>query len=234
MQQFSKINNWQLLKSFKKRISGLRSISVFLFFVTLAHGASNWKSLNLKISREKKRLDPQNIRDKKLRIGEIPTQKTLNPHHTQEKEFLTRRIPMKKFFGPAKYPKEKISDPQNTHEKKFGTHKISTRKKFSPTKYARRHDGTIAHSGCTYITILKKINNSQKHVIWIIYNKRKLESTPRELQKQNKILNIDKLNILIILVFMHKITKLVQTHYHLFLMPNLKNQFANIPLDFST
>ena len=51
------------------------------------------------------------------------------------KKNLTRKIPTRKIFCPAKYPREKISDPQNTHDKKILDHQILTRKKFCPTKY---------------------------------------------------------------------------------------------------
>ena len=84
-------------------------------FFTLAHAASNLKSLNhetiykksdgsTKYSREKNS-DPQNTHERKFRIH--------------------------------------ILDPQNTHEKKFWAHEIVTRKNFGPTKYPQSHGGAM-------------------------------------------------------------------------------------------
>ena len=58
--------------------------------------------------------------------------------------------------------------------------------------------------GSTYLTNLKKLRSQQKHAIRIIYNKTKFEHT-KELFKSANVLDLYKLNILSIAVFMHRI-----------------------------
>ena len=58
--------------------------------------------------------------------------------------------------------------------------------------------------GSTYLTNLKKLRSQQKHAIRIVHNKRKFEHT-KELFKSASVLNLYKLNILSIAVFMHRV-----------------------------
>ena len=91
---FSNINKTD---SVWNRIHGLRWIYVFLFSVTLAHGASNWNSLNHEISDKKndgpskyvleKILYPRNIHEKNVFIPEIHIKKVLDPRNTHGKIF---------------------------------------------------------------------------------------------------------------------------------------------------
>ena len=53
---------------------------------------------------------------------------------------------------------------------------------------------------------LKKLHSQQKHAIRIVHNKAKFEHT-KELFKSANVLNLYKLNILGIAVFMHRIHK---------------------------
>ena len=73
------------------RISALRLIYVFLFSVTLAHGASNWKSLNHGISDEKKNGPTKYV-----------LEKILYPRNIHEKNVFIPEIHIKKGFGPKK------------------------------------------------------------------------------------------------------------------------------------
>ena len=57
--------------------------------------------------------------------------------------------------------------------------------------------------GSTYLRNLKKLRSQQKHVIRIVLNKTKFEHT-KELFKSASVLNLCKLNILSIAVFMHR------------------------------
>ena len=61
-------------------------------FVTLAHVASNLKSLN----------------------HEINDKETIGPTKNSRKKILTHEIPTRKNFGPTN-TREKILDPRNTH-----------------------------------------------------------------------------------------------------------------------
>ena len=56
----------------------------------------------------------------------------------------------------------------------------------------------------TYLTNLKKLRSQQKHAIRIVHNKRKFEHT-KELFKSASLLNLCKLNILSIAVFMRRV-----------------------------
>ena len=58
--------------------------------------------------------------------------------------------------------------------------------------------------GSTYLTNLRKLRSQQKHAIRIVHNKRKFEHT-KELFKSASVLNLYKLNILSIAVFMHRV-----------------------------
>ena len=58
--------------------------------------------------------------------------------------------------------------------------------------------------GSTYLTNLKKLRSQQKHAIRIVHNKRKFEHT-KELCKSASVLNLYKLNILSIAVFVHRV-----------------------------
>ena len=58
--------------------------------------------------------------------------------------------------------------------------------------------------GSTYLTNLKKLRSQQKHAIRIVHNKTKFEHT-KELFKSASVLNLCKLNILSIAVFMHRV-----------------------------
>ena len=58
--------------------------------------------------------------------------------------------------------------------------------------------------GSTYLTNLKKLRSQQKHAIRIVHNKTKFEHT-KELFKSASVLNLCKLNILSITVFMHRV-----------------------------
>ena len=58
--------------------------------------------------------------------------------------------------------------------------------------------------GSTYLTNLKKLRSQQKHAIRIVHNKTKFEHT-KELFKSASVLNLYKLNILSIAVFMHRV-----------------------------
>ena len=57
--------------------------------------------------------------------------------------------------------------------------------------------------GSTYLTNLKKLRSQQKHTIRIVHNKRKFEHT-KELFRSASVLNLYKLNILSVAVFMQK------------------------------
>ena len=76
--------NWQLLESNWNRISGFRSIYVFLLSVTLFPAFSNWKFLNHEISHVKKNC-----------THKIPTRK----------KFGSIKYPREKKFGRTKYPR---------------------------------------------------------------------------------------------------------------------------------
>ena len=58
--------------------------------------------------------------------------------------------------------------------------------------------------GSTYLTNLKKLRSQQKHAIRIVHNKTKFEHT-KELFKPASVLNLYKLNILSIAVFLHRV-----------------------------
>ena len=58
--------------------------------------------------------------------------------------------------------------------------------------------------GSTYLTNLKKLRSQQKHAIRIVHNKTIFEHT-KELFKSASVLNLHKLNMLIIAVFMHRV-----------------------------
>ena len=58
--------------------------------------------------------------------------------------------------------------------------------------------------GSTYLTNLKKLRSQQKHAIRIVHHKTKFEHT-KELFKSASVLNLYKLNILSIAVFMHRV-----------------------------
>ena len=58
--------------------------------------------------------------------------------------------------------------------------------------------------GSTYLTNLKKLHSQQKHAIRIVHSKTKFEHT-KELFKSASVLNLYKLNILSIAVFMHRV-----------------------------
>ena len=60
--------------------------------------------------------------------------------------------------------------------------------------------------GSTYLTNLKTLRRQQKHAIRIVHNKTKFEHT-KELFKSASVLNLYKLNILSIAVFMHRVHK---------------------------
>ena len=62
--------------------------------------------------------------------------------------------------------------------------------------------------GSTYPTNLKKLRSQQKHAIRMVHNKTKFEHA-KELFKSATVLNLYKLNILSIAVFMYRVhTKL--------------------------
>ena len=78
--------------------------------------------------------------------------------------------------------------------------------------------------GSTYLTNLKKLRSQQKHAIRIVHSKTKFEHT-KELFKSASVLNLYKLNILNIAVFMHRVhtrtsppvfTGTFQRIYHLY------------------
>ena len=104
--------NCQLLKSICNGIHGLN-------FATLFHAASNYKSLNYKISNEKKG----------IKLTKCKWLKENRAHET----------PTKNVFRPTKYPREKIWDSRITREK-FLTHEIPT----GYTKLSQKHDDTMA------------------------------------------------------------------------------------------
>ena len=56
----------------------------------------------------------------------------------------------------------------------------------------------------TYLTNLKKLRSQQKHAIRVVHSKTKFEHT-KELFKSVSVLNLYKLNILSIAVFMHRV-----------------------------
>ena len=58
--------------------------------------------------------------------------------------------------------------------------------------------------GSTYLTNLKKLRSQQKRAVRIVHNKTKFEHT-KELFKSASVLNLYKLNILSIAVFMHRV-----------------------------
>ena len=58
--------------------------------------------------------------------------------------------------------------------------------------------------GSVYLANLKKLRSQQKHAIWTVHNKTKFEHT-KELFKSANVLNLYKLNILSIAVFMHSV-----------------------------
>ena len=91
-------------------------------FVTLAHAASNLKSLNDEINYRKKNGPTKYSREKYS-----------DPWNTQEKKFRIHEHPRKN-FGTIEYQREKSPDSRNTHEKTFWTHEIP--------KKAQWHDGT--------------------------------------------------------------------------------------------
>ena len=97
-------------------------------FVTLAHAASSFKSLNHEIKFKKKNWPTKDSREKNL-TREILTRKNFGlarKFWTHEiptrKNFRPTKYPQEKNFEPTKYPRENILDPRNTHEKKFWTH----------------------------------------------------------------------------------------------------------------
>ena len=102
---------------------------VFLFSATLSHVATNWKSLNHKISHAKK----------------------MDPWDNHNKKFWTHEIPTGKISLSKKYSPENVLKSQNVRDKKFRTHEIpkktwwhdSTR----PTRPTMAHDpSNLAHS----------------------------------------------------------------------------------------
>ena len=58
--------------------------------------------------------------------------------------------------------------------------------------------------GSIYLINLKKLHNQQKHAIRIVHSKTKFEHT-KELFKSASVLNLYKLNILSIAVFIHRV-----------------------------
>ena len=64
--------------------------------------------------------------------------------------------------------------------------------------------GSVSLGSTCRRKLKKKKNSQQKHALRIIFNKSKFEHTS-ELFKSSKILNVHKLNIFNIAVFMHKI-----------------------------
>ena len=64
--------------------------------------------------------------------------------------------------------------------------------------------------GGTYLTNLKKLRSQQKHAIRIVHDKTKFEHT-KELFKSASVLNLFKLNISSIAVFMHRV-EFIQKH----------------------
>ena len=86
---------WQLLIDLEKKTWFEMNFCISVL-ITLAHAASNWKSLNHEINLEKKRLTQELLTRKKIRTEQIPTRKILDPRNTHEKK-----------FGPANYPGEK-------------------------------------------------------------------------------------------------------------------------------
>ena len=66
--------------------------------------------------------------------------------------------------------------------------------------------------GCNYQTNLKKLRSQQKHAIRIVHNKTKFEHT-KELFKSTNVLNLYKLNILSIAIFMHEFIQKYLLHY---------------------
>ena len=68
--------------------------------------------------------------------------------------------------------------------------------------------------GGTYLTNLKKLRSQQKRAIRIVHNKTKFEHT-KELFKSASVLNLFKLNISSIAVFMHRV-EFIQKHLLLF------------------
>ena len=95
---------------------------VFLFSETLSHVATNWKSLNHKISHTKK----------------------MDPWDNHNKKFCTHEIPTWKIYLSKKYSPENVLKSQNVRDKIFRTHEIpkktwwhdSTR----PTRPTMAHD----------------------------------------------------------------------------------------------
>ena len=47
-------------------------------------------------------LDPQNSREKKFQINEIPTRKNMDPRNTQKKRSWTHEMPIRKNSEPTK------------------------------------------------------------------------------------------------------------------------------------
>ena len=62
----------------------------------------------------------------------------------------------------------------------------------------------LAWRSTTYLTSLKKLRSQQKHAIRIVHSKTKLENR-EELFKSGSVLNLCKLDILSIAVFMHRV-----------------------------
>ena len=78
------------------------------------------------------------------------------------------------------------------------------------------------------MTDLKKFSSHQKHAIRIICNNGKFEHT-KQLFQSNKILNVYKLNILKVAIFMYKVNQ--KTAPNIFFQ-GFKNRFILMLLDF--
>ena len=61
-------------------------------------------------------------------------------------------------------------------------------------------------SGSTYTTTLKKLYRQQKHAMRIICDKEKFEHA-KQLFQSNQILNVYKLDILNVAIFMYKVNQ---------------------------
>ena len=88
--------------------------------------------------------------------------------------------------------------------------------------------------GSTYLTNLKKLRSQQKHAVRIVHNKTKIEHT-KKLFKSANVLNLYKLNILSIAVFMHRVlTKTspsvfagsIETIFHLYSTRSSTSNFS--------
>ena len=139
------------MKSIWSRRRGLRCIYVFLFSVTLRHAAKNWKSLNYKISYEKK----------KISFTKYQWEKKLDPRNSCEISFWTHEISTRKKFGPTKYLRKKILDPRITYKNRFWTHKVPTKARWHDS--TRRVRPTTAHSTRNLAPLFKL----QSQVLWI-------------------------------------------------------------------